>query len=101
MSDFKWENPPTDKVGRGQQQVDHYETAAKLRKRPLAWAVIGRYDDKSVSSSMASMIKGGKYTAYGKGYEAVARAVDVIEGGIRTRQYRVYARFVGEAESDV
>ncbi|MEU3522307.1 hypothetical protein AB0E62_00260 [Streptomyces sp. NPDC038707] len=89
---LKWEEPPTRRShgGRPYGTGKHAEIAARLRRRPGRWAVVGAFKSTSVSASMARSIRAGvnmsAYTPAGT-FEAVARTVD--------GEHRVYARYVG------
>ena len=98
MPDITFEEPPKGWAGAGKGA--HNETAAQLRGKPGQWAVVDAKDTARMAAGLAQYIRGsrrGAYTPAGT-YEAMARSVDVIKDGVRVREHRVYARFVGEAK---
>lgn len=100
MNTVIFEDPPTERPGRGPARIPHAIVAAQLRSNPGRWARIDTAPDASASRSMASNIRGARnlkwYEPAGS-FQATARAVDIMgSGGIRRREYRVYAKFVGE-----
>lgn len=90
---IRWEDPPPPLGGRSQDRV-HADLAARLRKRPRQWGMIGTYARANTAASTAQMIRNARLGAYGPAgtYEAVARTV----GG----EHRVYARYAPKAEGD-
>lgn len=85
-SGLVWEEPPTG----GRSRSNWRSVGTELRSRPGAWAVVGTFDltDRSVASTLASSIKGGRLGGFARGeFDAIARIID--------DQVKVYACFVG------
>lgn len=72
--------------------ADHRKAAANLRAEPGKWSLIAAYSKPGTAYQLASVIRGGRLSAYEpKGaFEAEFRTVDA--------EHRVYARFVGSAQ---
>lgn len=88
MSVIRWEDPPGDRRG-----TDWAAVAKALRWRPGKWALVVVCNNAVTAGAVARDIRVSKYPALrDRGpFEAVARSVD--------GEARVYARYVGEAES--
>lgn len=71
----------------------HAKVAAELKEHPGEWARIGLYGSPSSAAAMAQGIRKGQLAAYrpAGAFEAVSRTVK--------NEYRVYARFTGEAKN--
>lgn len=86
-----WEEPPpiegVTPFPKGQGK--HFGIAKELMARPKEWAMIGTYGSRPSAAAMAHLIRKGGVAAYPAGqFEAISRTVN--------REYRLYARYVGE-----
>lgn len=96
-----FEEPP-GKIWPG--RLAHAVIAATLREKPGRWAIVDRRPNGSSARGMAYLISHGdrlkSYKPTGS-FEAMARTVDVrAEDGSRVKEFRVYARYVGQAASE-
>lgn len=103
MSDIEFEDPPPQYRGGGGRPACHLPEAAELRGKPGRWAVLCVRPSRNKASCMAHQIRTGGLMAFGPAgaFQAMARTVDVRQDdGSRLREFRVYARFVGETKAD-
>lgn len=101
VSDIEFEDPPER---RRAARLSHSIIAAQLREKPRQWAVVDRRPTSTSARGLAYTISHAMrlpaYRPVGS-FEAMARTVDVRQGdGTRKPEFRVYARFVGEAAAD-
>lgn len=98
-----FEEPPEARR-RGPSRLSHAIIAAQLRERPGVWAVIDKRATARSAASTANSIRTARNMAHYRpagAYEAMSRTVPVkTESGERVKEFRVYARFVGEKKSD-
>ncbi|MER7464071.1 hypothetical protein [Streptomyces sp. NPDC097981] len=92
MSTVEYMGPPPK-----QRNTKHARIARELRAHPQVWGVVRRPSSLDSASSAARAIRDARLPAYAPAgsFEAVARSVS--EGAVT--EYRVYARYVGGAES--
>lgn len=85
MTDIKWENPPTSRVGKGK----HNDFAAALRARPGEWALLS--DD--TASQTVTAVNTGRTTSFAPrgSFEAQGQSVG-------PNRSRVWVRYVGAGE---
>lgn len=101
MPDIEFEDPP----GRLRTaQLPHSIIAAQLREKSGQWAIVARRSAGPSARGMAYQISHAtplKAYAPAGAFEAMSRTVDVRQDdGTRVKEFRVYARFVGEAAAD-
>lgn len=103
MSDeIVFEEPPQGRYCN--QRLSHAIIAAQLRERPGIWAVIDKRSTARRAANTANAIRSARNMAHYRpagAYEAMSRTVSVrTEDGKRVKEFRVYARYVGEKKSD-
>lgn len=93
MSIVRWEDPPPADRARalnGRGQTPWRAIVAELAANRGRWALVSVCRSQSTAGSTALMIRRSMMPSFhGRQFEAVARRVD--------GEFRVYARYVGEA----
>lgn len=86
---MKWEDPPPD--ARFTRRHEPWEQVAqRLRDDPLRWAVVA----EGANPSLVTKIRKGQILAF-----QPAGHFDATSRGTRTKDVKIYARYIGEKEA--